>query len=125
MPRAVRNFYSEPGVSMGMVKLADARKIALSLPETTEEPHFDISSFRVRKKIFATVPSNDVVRVFVEEELRDLMVGVDPKAYEKVWWGKKVVGLAITLSAAKKKDVEMLLREAWLRKAPKSLHGRE
>ena len=108
-----------------MVKLAEARKFALSLPDTTEEPHFDISSFRVRRKIFATVPSNDVVRVFVEEELRDLMVGVDPKAYEKVWWGKKVVGLAITLSAAKKKDVEMLLRESWLRKAPKSLHGRE
>lgn len=30
------------------------RKFALSLPETTEEPHFEKTSFRVKKKIFAT-----------------------------------------------------------------------
>jgi hypothetical protein len=28
--------------------------LALSFPETTEEPHFEKTSFRVRKKIFAT-----------------------------------------------------------------------
>jgi predicted DNA-binding protein (MmcQ/YjbR family) len=30
------------------------RKLALSFPETTEEPHFEKTSFRVKKKIFAT-----------------------------------------------------------------------
>lgn len=30
------------------------RKLALSLPEVTEEPHFEKISFRIRKKIFAT-----------------------------------------------------------------------
>lgn len=30
------------------------RELALSLPETTEEPHFEKTSFRVKKKIFAT-----------------------------------------------------------------------
>src|SRR5690606_16513102 len=30
------------------------RHLALSLPETTEEPHFEKTSFRVKKKIFAT-----------------------------------------------------------------------
>ena len=30
------------------------RKLALSFPETNEAPHFEKSSFRVRKKIFAT-----------------------------------------------------------------------
>lgn len=34
------------------------RQIALSFPETTEEPHFDKTSFRVRGKIFATYDSN-------------------------------------------------------------------
>ena len=103
------------------MKIREARRIALSLPEVTEEPHFDVSSFRVRGKIFATVPSGDVVRVFVEEELRDLMVGVDPKTYEKIWWGTKVVGLSVKLAKASPKDLEMLLRESWSRKAPKTL----
>ena len=38
-----------------MVNIATFRKWALSFPNTTEEPHFQLSSFRVRKKIFATL----------------------------------------------------------------------
>jgi len=37
-----------------MVTIATLRKIALSFPETSEEPHFEKTSFRVKKKIFAT-----------------------------------------------------------------------
>ena len=37
-----------------MVTISVARKIALSFPEVTEEPHFEKISFRVKKKIFAT-----------------------------------------------------------------------
>lgn len=37
-----------------MVSISALRKLALSFPETTEEPHFEKTSFRVKKKIFAT-----------------------------------------------------------------------
>ena len=37
-----------------MVSINTFRKIALSFPEATEEPHFEKTSFRVKKKIFAT-----------------------------------------------------------------------
>lgn len=37
-----------------MVSFDTFRKLALSFPETTEEPHFEKTSFRVEKKIFAT-----------------------------------------------------------------------
>ncbi len=37
-----------------MVTINALRKIALSFPETTEEPHFEKTSFRVKNKIFAT-----------------------------------------------------------------------
>lgn len=37
-----------------MVTIDTLRKIALSFPEATEEPHFEKTSFRVKKKIFAT-----------------------------------------------------------------------
>lgn len=34
------------------------RTLAMSFPETTEEPHFEKTSFRVKKKIFATFDKN-------------------------------------------------------------------
>jgi predicted DNA-binding protein (MmcQ/YjbR family) len=37
-----------------MVSIDTVRTLALSFPGTTEEPHFDKTSFRVKKKIFAT-----------------------------------------------------------------------
>ncbi|GAB3950446.1 hypothetical protein GCM10028805_28510 [Spirosoma harenae] len=37
-----------------MIDLNQIREIALSLPETTEQPHFKKPSFKVGKKIFAT-----------------------------------------------------------------------
>ena len=37
-----------------MVLIDTFRKLALSFPEVTEEPHFEKTSFRVKKKIFAT-----------------------------------------------------------------------
>lgn len=37
-----------------MVTINNLREIAISFPETTEEEHFEKTSFRVKKKIFAT-----------------------------------------------------------------------
>lgn len=41
-----------------MIHIEEARRIALSFPETIEQDHFGRPSFRVRKKIFATLHSN-------------------------------------------------------------------
>jgi hypothetical protein len=41
-----------------MVSIDTFRKLALSFPEATEEPHFEKTSFRVKKKIFATYDEN-------------------------------------------------------------------
>lgn len=37
-----------------MISFETLQRLALSLPEATEEPHFEKTSFRVKKKIFAT-----------------------------------------------------------------------
>ncbi|HEU4618403.1 MAG TPA: MmcQ/YjbR family DNA-binding protein [Gammaproteobacteria bacterium] len=104
------------------MELAEARRFALSLPEVTEEPHFHLSSFRVRGKIFATVPQGDaLLHVFVSDEDRELAVAVEPEAYETLWWGKKAVGVKVTLATADAGRLEDLLRAAWARKAPKRL----
>ncbi|MCB1024321.1 MAG: MmcQ/YjbR family DNA-binding protein [Acidobacteria bacterium] len=38
-----------------MITIEEARKLALDLEEAVEAPHFEKISFRVRKKIFATL----------------------------------------------------------------------
>jgi hypothetical protein len=104
------------------MKLADARNYALSLPGATEEPHFDMTSWRVNNKIFATVPTEgNRLHIFVDESETRACVKEDPKAYEELWWGKKVVGVRVNLTKAKKTQVAELLQEAWRRRAPTRL----
>ena len=38
-----------------MVNIETFRKLALSFPNAEEQPHFHLASFRVNKKIFATL----------------------------------------------------------------------
>jgi hypothetical protein len=103
------------------VNVKDARRLALALPEATEQPHFHLTSFRVKGKIFATAAfDNGYMNVFVDDEQREIMVAVDPKAYETLKWGK-IGYLHVHLAAAKARDVKTLLRAAWERKAPKKL----
>jgi hypothetical protein len=105
-------------------KIAPVRRFALALPEVTEEPHFHLSSFRVRGKIFATVPPDEEhIHIFVDEPEREIAVATNPKATEKLWWGKSVVGVRVTLSAAKLADVKGLLEAAWEKRAPKTRKG--
>lgn len=42
-----------------MVTLAFLRTLAASFPDVTEVPHFDKTSFRINKKIFATYDAKD------------------------------------------------------------------
>lgn len=37
-----------------MVSIDIFRKLAMSFPDATEEPHFEKTSFRIKKKIFAS-----------------------------------------------------------------------
>ena len=90
------------------------RKYALSLDEVTEAPHHDYSSFRVRGKIFVTVPpKEDVIHVFVEEADREQALALYPEWAEKLLWGGKVRGLRITLAQATPAAVKALLGKAY------------
>ena len=104
------------------MKLQQARDYALSLPEATEEPHFDLTSFRVRGKIFATSPPGGAhLHIFVDEDLRAPLIAAHPDAYEPLVWGSKVVGVKVTLTRAPAETVNRLLLASWKRKAPKRL----
>jgi hypothetical protein len=98
----------------------------MSLEGVTEEPHHNYSSFRVRGKIFVTIPpSEDVIHVFVGEVDREAALALNPEFIEKLFWGAKVVGLRVILKSAVPEVVRMLVsnaHEARLRKdaSPKS-----
>jgi hypothetical protein len=106
------------------MKISEVRHFALSLPEVTEEPHFQYSSFRIRGKIFATVPPDEEhLHIFVGDGEREIALATQPGFVEKLFWGKRVTGLRISLAKAKPKVVCTLLTQAWSRKAPKNLRN--
>ena len=111
-----------------MGDFSQAREFALSLPGTAEQPHFDMTSFRVRGKIFATATADETrLHVFVDESEVAATVaehsgpqhggGQERLAFEPLLWGQRVRGLRITLAAAPDDRVRELLAEAWRSKA--------
>ena len=104
------------------MKVAEVRRFAVGLPEVTEEPHHHFSSFRVRGKIFVTVPPEEEhIHVFVNETSRGQALALYPEFVEKLVWGGKVCGIRIELASAKPGAVKGFVRSAWATKAPKSL----
>jgi len=104
------------------MKIAQVRQCALALPHATEEPHFEYSSFRVRGRIFVTVPPDEKhIHVFVGEPDREMALALHPGFLEKLIWGGKVRGLRVLLSKASPAVVSRLVRAAWVHKAPKRL----
>jgi hypothetical protein len=106
------------------VRPSDIRKLALALPESTEEPHHEMTSFRVAGKIFATLPPDgDRVHIFLGEDEVAAYCAEYPGTVEELWWGKRLSGcrLMLTSPGATKPLARELLTEAWRRKAPKKL----
>jgi hypothetical protein len=104
------------------VRLAEVRRVALGLPGATEEPHFDMISFRVKGKIFATVPADEMhLHIFVDETEVQASVAEHPAVFEPLTWGAKVSGLRVSLGDAPADRVSELIEEAWRRRAPARL----
>lgn len=99
---------------MPAVKLSVIRDHALSLEAVTEEPHHTYSSFRVRGKIFVTIPPEEThLHVFVGEESREQALAMYPAFVEKLFWGSKVLGLRIDLTHATPAVVKALVDKAY------------
>lgn len=104
------------------MKYATLTRFALSLPEAAEQPHHHFASFRVRGRIFVTVPPGEThIHVFVGDEVRDPVLAMYPDFVEPLRWGSKVVGLRIALESAKVGAVKDLVRKSYIGKAPAAL----
>lgn len=104
------------------MKHSHVQKLALALPEATEEPHHNRMSFRVRGKIFATaVPEEQFLNIMLGEPVRDPILDIYSGCVEPLYWGKKTMGVRVDLSKATSAIVAELLKLAWSQKAPRSL----
>ena len=75
-----------------MVKFEEYQKLALSFPETKEEKHFEIPSFRFKNKIFATYwTKEDKAMLRLSPEDQDVFCSIDNKIFCAVdgYWGKQ------------------------------------
>ena len=101
------------------MRLSTVRRHALSLAGTSEEPHHDYGSFRVRGRIFVTIPpAGDVIHVFVGDETRERALAMYPEWTEKLMWGGKAKGLRVTLTTANATAVKALVGAAYDARSP-------
>lgn len=75
-----------------MISLETFRQLALALPNAIEQPHFELSSFRANKKIFATLDSkNNRACLMLSETDQSVFAVFDTSIVYPVpnKWGKK------------------------------------
>jgi len=104
-----------------MTTLQQARALALALPEASEQDHHGMASFRIRGKIFATVPDDAHLRIMADDRAIHWAVAEHPAACREFYWGKRLACVVVDLVRASPELVDELLVEAWARKAPKTL----
>ena len=104
------------------VTAADFRRLALALPQAIEAPHFDATSFRVNKKIFATLgEAKDRAVVKLTREQQEMMSSAEPKVFAPVpSWGK-YGWTYVHLTFADAEIARSALTTSWRNVAPKKL----
>lgn len=105
-----------------MVDIDTFRQIALSFPETTEQPHFEKTSFRIGKKIFATLDVQKCQACLKLSEIdQDVFSAFDRSVIYPVpnKWGKQGWTL-INLQGVQKDLLTDALSTAWLQVSRKS-----
>lgn len=102
----------------------DFRRLALTFPESTEGSHMNHPDFRVRGKIFATIPDPKKQRGMVKltpDQQRDFVADA-PRVFEPVNGGWGLRGATyVNLKPARKALLRTALAAAWLNTAPKPL----
>lgn len=106
-----------------MVHFLTIQQTALSFPETSESPHFEKTSFRVKKKIFATYTAQkNQLSLKLSEIYQDVFAAMSRGAIYAVpnKWGKQ----GWTILELEKLEAELVvdaLTNAYCEVAPKKL----
>ena len=106
-----------------MVDVETFRELALSFEEAVEQPHFHKSSFRIRKKIFASLDEEKkaiVVKFSDHEQVTFVALASTSIAPVKGAWGKQG-WTEIDLQTISEDILSYAIKTSYCRVAPKSL----
>ena len=102
---------------------ADVRKIALSLPETTERPTYGKSpGFRVKDKLFLRIrtEAEGGLVVFVSDlGEKEALLQSEPKKFFTTPHYDGYATILVNLEAVGVRELRELITESWRLKAPK------
>ncbi|MFK0172006.1 MmcQ/YjbR family DNA-binding protein [Streptomyces sp. NPDC090306] len=101
----------------------DVRRLALALPDTTEKTAWNMPTFRVAGKMFATLPEEETsIAVRCPKEERDELVLAEP---DKFWVAHHEAGFAwirVRLKALEDDgELDDILADSWRQAAPTRL----
>ncbi len=104
-----------------MLTVDEVRELALAFDEAVELPHFHLTSFRIRKKIFATMDAEErLVMIALTPVEQSLFVDGDGIRPVPGGWGLKG-STHFAIDRVRRDVFEHALRTAYRAKAPKSL----
>jgi hypothetical protein len=89
------------------------RAVALALPGATERDHHGFPSFRTARRIFATMPDDEQLRVMLDEEDIRAAVAEWSEWCEELWWGRKLSAVRVRLPDCDAGVVAELLEDAF------------
>ncbi len=98
----------------------DVRALALALPEAEEHDHFGRPSFRVRGKIFVTLPAPGRANLKLPRDEHEALLAERPAAFTDVVWGS-LHRTGVALEAIERDELAELVELAWAEVAPKRL----
>lgn len=102
-----------------MVTDDDVRALALSLPQATEHAHFNRTAFKART-IFATLGGGTVNLMLVPEQAA-MLLEADPETFVHLGGWTKQGAVGARLDRIDPDRLEMLMRDAWRKAAPKGV----
>jgi hypothetical protein len=103
----------------------DFRDIALALPEAEEKSHFGKPDFRVRNRIFGTLPDAGRAVIKLTPEEQSVLTAAEPAIFRPVkgGWGRQG-WTELDLAAADETTLRSACWMAWRNAAPPALKKR-
>jgi hypothetical protein len=103
-----------------MATEADVRRICLSLPETVEKPYEGRPGFRVKEKLFARIRERPDALVVWRPEISEkyALIASEPHKFFQTPHYEGHPAVLVRLEAIDVDELEELLTESWLLRAP-------
>jgi hypothetical protein len=99
------------------------RKVALSFPGAREEAHYGQPSYKIEKKFFIRLRSEDASIVWIVSSIdeRDTLIEMDPKTYFVTDHYKNYPSVLVRIARLNEAMLRKMLERRWRAIAPKTM----